>query len=230
LAPVRRIPDDILCEVFVHTLPRVVTVTPSDAPILLTHVCQRWRKVAIGFVLLWRQILIDCQKPTGATRAASELTCGLIGSTLLTSVARSLSRLTLCNVPFSYISFPPSVLLPCLERLILSPEDWDESPANYTPIVAFMNAPRLRYVFLYNWDWLVISDQVVIRLPWQQLTHLLYHGDSTAYYIPRCPNLAYLHIELVHSGMDPDPWRHLSKGKRCKSLEGLFLYFPNDFY
>lgn len=54
LTPVARAPADILLEIFLHCLPDRwdIEFDPSEAPILLTHVCRRWRGLAMGFASL----------------------------------------------------------------------------------------------------------------------------------------------------------------------------------
>ncbi|TEB39435.1 hypothetical protein FA13DRAFT_1807919 [Coprinellus micaceus] len=51
----RSLPEDILREVFVQCLPIThnSTFSPRDAPVLLTHVCRRWRNVALSTPSLW---------------------------------------------------------------------------------------------------------------------------------------------------------------------------------
>ncbi|KAJ3522304.1 hypothetical protein NMY22_g11948 [Coprinellus aureogranulatus] len=54
----RRLPDDILGEIFHHCLPTThnATLCPFDAPVLLTHVCQRWRQTAFSIPRLWSSL------------------------------------------------------------------------------------------------------------------------------------------------------------------------------
>ncbi|TEB18500.1 hypothetical protein FA13DRAFT_1648645, partial [Coprinellus micaceus] len=54
----RRIPDDVLREIFIQCLPQNhdATLCPSDPPILLTNICQRWRRVARSTPRLWSSI------------------------------------------------------------------------------------------------------------------------------------------------------------------------------
>ena len=54
MAPIRRLPTEILSEIF-RTLPRgpEVEASISNSPLLLTQVCSRWRDVAISTPQLW---------------------------------------------------------------------------------------------------------------------------------------------------------------------------------
>ncbi|KAL0572088.1 hypothetical protein V5O48_009882 [Marasmius crinis-equi] len=62
LSPVRRLPADILGEIFVHTLPtnsyNVAGRTLKDAPLLLTTICHSWREIALKTPRLWNRIHI----------------------------------------------------------------------------------------------------------------------------------------------------------------------------
>ncbi|RXW14780.1 hypothetical protein EST38_g11071 [Candolleomyces aberdarensis] len=56
----RRLPDDILREIFLHCLPphRNPAMCTADPPLLLTRVCGRWRQVAFSTPRLWTSLHI----------------------------------------------------------------------------------------------------------------------------------------------------------------------------
>ncbi|PPR02242.1 hypothetical protein CVT24_011491 [Panaeolus cyanescens] len=56
--PIRRIPDEILEEIFYVCLPTHRNPMPitSESPLLLTLVCKKWRKLALGSQRLWSKI------------------------------------------------------------------------------------------------------------------------------------------------------------------------------
>ncbi|KDR83067.1 hypothetical protein GALMADRAFT_24963, partial [Galerina marginata CBS 339.88] len=60
LSPIRRVPPDILHEIFFHCLPtqRNSTMSSTDAPILLTHICRTWRETALTSPRIWARIHI----------------------------------------------------------------------------------------------------------------------------------------------------------------------------
>ncbi|KAF7300108.1 F-box domain-containing protein [Mycena kentingensis (nom. inval.)] len=60
LAPIRRVPDDILLLIFEDCLPpeRNCILCSTEAPILLTHVCASWRTLALGMPSLWATLHI----------------------------------------------------------------------------------------------------------------------------------------------------------------------------
>ncbi|KAG2133639.1 uncharacterized protein EDB93DRAFT_1331395 [Suillus bovinus] len=57
----RRLPTEILSEIFHHCLPESCDQLPSglQAPLLLTEVCRRWREVAIGTRSLWSRLSVQ---------------------------------------------------------------------------------------------------------------------------------------------------------------------------
>ncbi|KAF8891942.1 hypothetical protein CPB84DRAFT_1683177, partial [Gymnopilus junonius] len=60
LSPIRRLPNDLLHEIFYHCLPtqRNSALVASDAPILLTRICSKWRSLALSSPRLWAQLHI----------------------------------------------------------------------------------------------------------------------------------------------------------------------------
>ncbi|KAJ6530859.1 hypothetical protein DFH09DRAFT_994426, partial [Mycena vulgaris] len=65
LSPIRRIPSEILAEIFSWTLPSVLHVrrrralNVADSPWVLTHTSGRWRAVALSTPLLWSLVAIE---------------------------------------------------------------------------------------------------------------------------------------------------------------------------
>ncbi|KAF8960894.1 hypothetical protein BDZ97DRAFT_1275246 [Flammula alnicola] len=60
LAPVRRLQEDVLREIFSYCLPtdRNPITNSSEAPLLLTHICRFWRSVACTTPQIWTSIYI----------------------------------------------------------------------------------------------------------------------------------------------------------------------------
>ncbi|KAJ7434902.1 hypothetical protein B0H11DRAFT_2115982 [Mycena galericulata] len=59
-SPVRRVPTDIMQEIFVASLPsgQNSTITEQDAPLLLCHICRAWRGLALSMPRLWASLHI----------------------------------------------------------------------------------------------------------------------------------------------------------------------------
>ncbi|KAF9003940.1 hypothetical protein BDQ17DRAFT_1355163 [Cyathus striatus] len=57
-SPIRRVPPEILSEIFLYCLPPVRFVRPSsrEGPLLLTQVCGAWREVALSIPRLWASL------------------------------------------------------------------------------------------------------------------------------------------------------------------------------
>ncbi|KIM35524.1 hypothetical protein M413DRAFT_348408 [Hebeloma cylindrosporum] len=60
ISPARRLPIDILQEIFLHTLPTAhnAVIDPHMCPLLLTRICNGWRTVALSTPQLWSSIHI----------------------------------------------------------------------------------------------------------------------------------------------------------------------------
>ncbi|KAJ7692103.1 hypothetical protein B0H17DRAFT_1010681, partial [Mycena rosella] len=62
LSPLRRMPPEMLCEIFSQTLPSVSEAMEYErwdvkhSPWVLTHVSSRWRAVALATPSLWSQV------------------------------------------------------------------------------------------------------------------------------------------------------------------------------
>ncbi|KAF6763768.1 hypothetical protein DFP72DRAFT_745097, partial [Ephemerocybe angulata] len=67
--PIRRIPDELLQEIFQHCLPtrHMPTLSNRSAPILLTRVSRPWRALAFGTPTLWTSLHIPI--PRGRSEA-----------------------------------------------------------------------------------------------------------------------------------------------------------------
>ncbi|KAF9054220.1 hypothetical protein BJ165DRAFT_1522766 [Panaeolus papilionaceus] len=59
-SPIRRLPEDVLGEIFLHTLPSTRNAIPilSELPLLLTLVCKKWRSIAQSTPRLWSRLHI----------------------------------------------------------------------------------------------------------------------------------------------------------------------------
>ena len=59
-APIRRLPEDILQEVFLQCLPQThnAILSSSECPILLGRICRRWRDISLNTASLWASLHI----------------------------------------------------------------------------------------------------------------------------------------------------------------------------
>ena len=70
LAPVRHLSTDVLGVIFSHCLAvhRNPVMSPSEAPILLTHICRDWRSIALSIPRLWSRLYIPTMRKVRAYR------------------------------------------------------------------------------------------------------------------------------------------------------------------
>ncbi|KAJ7592527.1 hypothetical protein C8J56DRAFT_928889, partial [Mycena floridula] len=61
LAPIRRLPEDMLREIFVHCLPpkRAADTMTTEAPLLLGLICRSWRVISLTTPALWASIRVQ---------------------------------------------------------------------------------------------------------------------------------------------------------------------------
>lgn len=60
ISPARRLPSDLILEIFLFCLPtdRYPSFTPSEAPLLLGAICSGWRQIALHSPRLWSEFAI----------------------------------------------------------------------------------------------------------------------------------------------------------------------------
>ena len=60
MAPIRRIPVDVIRKIFLSCLPQEhnAIVDVAECPFVLTHVCSSWRRIALDTTALWTSIHI----------------------------------------------------------------------------------------------------------------------------------------------------------------------------
>ncbi|KAF9058574.1 hypothetical protein BDP27DRAFT_1193265, partial [Rhodocollybia butyracea] len=80
MSPIRWIPSETLGEIFVHCLPPDLYPFAlrdlNQAPLLMTTICQHWRRVAIDTPLLWNALHIHLP-PHLSKEVASRRTAGV---------------------------------------------------------------------------------------------------------------------------------------------------------
>ncbi|KJA16742.1 hypothetical protein HYPSUDRAFT_47001 [Hypholoma sublateritium FD-334 SS-4] len=66
MAPIRRLPVDIIQEIFVRCLPTAhdAIISPRECPILLTRICSGWRHIALKTAALWASIHVPIPTDT----------------------------------------------------------------------------------------------------------------------------------------------------------------------
>ena len=64
-SPIRRLPQEILLEIFIHCLPKDhnTFMSSHEAPLLLGRICSRWRSVSLSARQLWTTIHVPVPAP-----------------------------------------------------------------------------------------------------------------------------------------------------------------------
>lgn len=64
LSPIRRIPLEVLSEIFLKCLPpdQFINPSPHSAPLLLSQICQSWRSLSFSMGRLWTSIRVELTK------------------------------------------------------------------------------------------------------------------------------------------------------------------------
>ncbi|KAJ7368767.1 hypothetical protein DFH08DRAFT_32833 [Mycena albidolilacea] len=229
--PIFTLPPELVSEIFIHCLPAerlTDVVNPSEAPLLLTHVCRAWRQIAISTPALWATF--DINDMWGLPRIA-EITQAWFGRArkcpLTVSIrgnlptndtlgdfmdtfrrhSREVHFLELqLDLPDFYTISSDSLEVfdfPMLQKLSISVEDSSgEDPADFAPLVRFNNVPLLHEVLIS------VAGPSFVVLPWQQLTKFTgksYYAEECLDAIRLMPNLvdcAFSAFEERDGGMD----------------------------
>ncbi|KIJ15931.1 hypothetical protein PAXINDRAFT_133313 [Paxillus involutus ATCC 200175] len=189
----RRIPPEVLGEIFYHCLPKTPYITPRDVecPMVLTHVCRHWRDVAMSTPRLWSSITIHLQKAVSseyrpgydawlaraksvstAIRVLNDIDMSEVDVTCLSSVVDWLRPfITRCGDFWWHGPSLPGLFAtetdPRLERLRITSRG---SPSVHMP----GPAKHLRSVHLQHLNHGLQSLEA-FTLPWDQLSELHMH-------------------------------------------------------
>ncbi|KAJ7756715.1 hypothetical protein B0H14DRAFT_3599223 [Mycena olivaceomarginata] len=182
--PVLTLPHEIICDIFIHFLPVYPSCPPligPHSPILLTHICGEWRRIALAFPALWRAVALSSHDPTWLF----SVVLGRSGfyplsihvdewSLQLDDLGSVLAAVLLHRARWEYLSLrlirvgdPDSDYpdiggpMPLLQHLNL---EFDSDTDVHVP--SFAEAPLLRTAILND------SAYRGIILPWAQLTSL----------------------------------------------------------
>ncbi|KAJ7498043.1 hypothetical protein B0H11DRAFT_1998403 [Mycena galericulata] len=226
--PVLTLPDEIVSEIFTHVLPvypRRPPATGLRSPTLLSHICSKWRDIALSTPRLWRAISLalmvenlPSQLHFLETWLARSRSCPLsINMMSILGVDRHLADLFIrtavrhCDrwghiwllVPQDTVSLIRGDM-PLLRELRIGLH----RPRNASPVAPFQDAPHLRTVILMSF----IPPEII--LPWARFTRFITRNLSQA----RCsevlahmPNLVYCKLQLFGSNsvLKPQSLAHL---------------------
>jgi hypothetical protein len=214
-APIRRLPFEILGNIFVNCLEGTFILPHiNDAPLLLGRVCRAWRLVTISTPLLWTSVLVQLPPKTTSASLQLGLHCWLLRSGALPLTIRIDSH-PVYGLPSDFfdifsLSFTrwhnlklhiPSEYLP---HLLQHSESWgsrltrltlssDTSINDYLDILS--RCPRLQDIFFPRLrGYVSSSDRSPIILP-ELHTMKLFTGKDTDVF----PSFHFLQLPLLRN-------------------------------
>lgn len=222
LAPVRRLPRDILIDIFTLCLPsRWSDVDGFPNPGFM-EACYYWRTVCLEFSPFWSTTVIKTavksaiklkrlnarMERSGSAPLNIRVECVDDSIPVFDSLASHSHRLKEFHLASPYLSSQQSCKMvgsfPMLEVLSLGDANRQEWSGLYKwRFDVFVEAPRLRQVSLVN-----PLNSSRISLPWAQLIHITvnYFTENDCVQVLRlCPNLVKCHLENVRASFQlPD--------------------------
>ncbi|KAK6977961.1 F-box domain-containing protein [Favolaschia claudopus] len=208
--PVLTLPNEIISEIFIWFIPPYPDELPpigSSSPTSLTHICRKWREIALATPQLWRTIVID-----DGLHWSWEVQAEIAETWMSRSKSLPLS--------VHVTNFGDSS--PTLCSLISQTARWEHITLMLQDVDSQMlsNAmPLLRQLYLHAdgaINIVVCGDMPLLRtvhlglfaignvaLPWAQLTSLSLeyaYMDELGPILPQTPNLVYLSLEIDRNG------------------------------
>ncbi|KAK7054702.1 hypothetical protein VNI00_003165 [Paramarasmius palmivorus] len=207
LSPARRLPRDVLAEIFLQCLPRdhLPVRSVAEAPLLLTNICRSWREIAITTPRLWRAIHFVFPTLAGFYtlddsfrsffRAQKE------GLELWLNRSGSVSLVISC---YMHVSDPKlravrseleTMYIQLLELLSYQSQRWKSFyckglPAEVISAMCNIEAPRLNSLFLENNGYSFGNPSMSLEAP-----NFPFHA------VARAPTLRVLHLR--YERVDP---------------------------
>ncbi|KAJ7483507.1 hypothetical protein FB451DRAFT_1555457 [Mycena latifolia] len=231
LSPLRRMPTELLGEIFSWTLPSVSEALnwprfqAQHSPWVLTQVCRRWRAVALSTPSLWSRIAINFDfehaNPLSKIKAqierANKLKIHFCGNKkpsrqqieIFCHLAVHCSRWEELSIRLTPTILPLFASLrnhfPLLRRLIIA---WEgpESPIGMESIDCFQTAPSLLDVHILS-----CYRHVSILFPTRHLTRyeLGCPWQMHQHLLKLSVNLVQAHITVDFDNSDPHPDSHI---------------------
>ncbi|KAF7982775.1 hypothetical protein HWV62_26688 [Athelia sp. TMB] len=218
--PIHEIPIELLLKIFSYCVPvKYNSISQRRLVMLPSHVCQRWRAIALSTPSLWSYILVtadsmwdpypysklECTRTWLARSEHCPLSIQLRGNpgssidaTMI--IEDALQLLLLHSARWHHFSIEQTQIYalkvpkdgwPLLESLELK---YFETGTAAQPSDAFFTAPRLRRLTLNN------CRPSLVKIPWNQLTHceaIAPLWDEAADILRLSPNLESLEVRYI---------------------------------
>ncbi|KAJ7302972.1 hypothetical protein DFH08DRAFT_904447 [Mycena albidolilacea] len=245
LSPLRRMPPEVLGDIFWRTVPskseaqRTLNFFLVESPWTLTQICSRWREISLSIASLWSRIIVDyrtaCHYPVSLVEAqihrsrVQKLEIHFHGSDaadpcpqtqifqlLLQHSSRwEALHLTLTPEIIPHLTALPAGF-PSLKRLYIQ---WN-SQESQTIIDCFRVAPSLVDLCVFN-----KYRPLAITHPTHQLTHYFLVGpwEEHRRILKLAHNLIEAHIAVK---FDDEPWPQPDEPITLPHLRGLHVSRP----
>ncbi|KAF7374306.1 F-box domain-containing protein [Mycena sanguinolenta] len=211
--PVLTLPNEMVSDILVHCLPPYPSCPPLigvSSPTSLTHICRKWRTIALATPELWRAIRVD--DVSSFHRSASEVWAKRSRSLPL-SVNIEIHRSHEINLPLlAHRAHWEHLTLSVVTPIILTIDDpmpllrhLELTQYNMASSFELRDAPQLCSV--------VFQRVGAVTLPWQQLTHLTMNDelmDKCLLILRQTTNLIYCDVTVTVWGARPDVLNHQS--------------------
>ncbi|KAJ7926307.1 hypothetical protein B0H13DRAFT_2653879 [Mycena leptocephala] len=158
----RRLPHDILGEIFTTSLPEndYAPMDSAESPLLISHICSGWRRLALSMPLLWASLRIEYSSSAMKEGVKSWLArsgtlplsirSSLGRKSVLRTLIKSAHRWEHIRFDFSSSHFKPLRVLspddlPLLKTVIIDGGSGDEVDPSF---LSFLGAPSIRALSL----------------------------------------------------------------------------------
>ncbi|KAK7036091.1 F-box domain-containing protein [Favolaschia claudopus] len=221
--PVLTLPNEITSEIFIHFLGLPASEPPEihspHSPIRLTHICRKWRAVAIATPPLWKglRVLVHPSRrelkglPTLADMWLQRSGCCPLSIEFIGSIGKCGDELLSTFLSYSKrlqnlkLGLLPPRILPQIDSpmVLLRSLEFDFVGDSQVNELASWDMPELRTVALRG------AESLEMVLPWEQLTSLSFHRIDPQICLPvlrKTPSLLFCTLDFNFGGYAYRPY------------------------
>ncbi|KAG1816484.1 uncharacterized protein BJ212DRAFT_193016 [Suillus subaureus] len=245
VSTLRRLPTEILSQIFNHCLPETKLLLPPSAlkaPMLLTGICRRWREVAVGMPNLWCRLYVEVDNRDWERAAFCydlwfkrsqgrplSLAFGCYHSTKLRNLLQPyITQITSLRVTVrSFQGQCPQLFvsdLPALQELAILGMSTLDIPTVAQSISRL--PPTMRSLKVIDMRPLFDIERLSSFSPvWAHLTDILIavrQQDAVLHLLQLCPNLSSLTLRVAFDQTDPSKsFTHTRLQTLCITYDAL---------